>query len=148
MLAFMNGTMAYPPVPSHLVVSSHAWDEEDDDEQAYWRELYAFHLRHRDLEPAVHDLRDEGTEDAWVKRNPSLIRLTGKHPLNCEPPLARLMRHGFITPAPLHYVRNHGAVPRGADWATGPSRWRASSSAPRSSPWSSSSATSPPWRFP
>nr|CAD1827129.1 unnamed protein product [Ananas comosus var. bracteatus] len=41
----------------------------------------------------------------------------GKHPFNCEPPLARLMHHGFITPAPLHYVRNHGPVPR-ADWST------------------------------
>ncbi|OEL30884.1 Nitrate reductase [NADH] 1 [Dichanthelium oligosanthes] len=127
MLALMNGTMAYPPVPSHIprradrgftaVVTSHAWDE-DDDEQADWRDLYGSHLHlHRELEPAVHDPRDEGTADAWIKRDPSLIRLTGKHPLNCEPPLAQLMRHGFITPAPLHYVRNHGPVPRG-DWAT------------------------------
>ncbi|CAA6664918.1 unnamed protein product [Spirodela intermedia] len=29
------------------------------------------------------------------------------------------MHHGFITPIPLHYVRNHGAVPRGKweDWS-------------------------------
>jgi len=65
----------------------------------------------------VHDPRDEGTADAWVERSPSLIRHTGKHPFNGEPPLPRLMQHGFITPAPLHYVRNHGPVPRG-DWAT------------------------------
>ncbi|PKI33612.1 hypothetical protein CRG98_045997 [Punica granatum] len=44
-----------------------------------------------------------------------MVRLTGKHPFNAEAPLARLMRHGFITPVPLHYVRNHGLVPR-ASW--------------------------------
>ncbi|RLM60584.1 hypothetical protein C2845_PM14G16610 [Panicum miliaceum] len=126
MQAFMNGTRAYPSSPRRtprlsdrgitaLVSSpSQPWDEDDDDEQD-WRELYSSHLQ-LEVEPAAHDRRDVGTADAWVERNPSLIRLTGKHPLNCEPPLARLMRHGFITPAPLHYVRNHGAVPR-ADWA-------------------------------
>ncbi|PAN35776.1 hypothetical protein PAHAL_6G233300 [Panicum hallii] len=122
MHAFMNGTRAYPPSPrlsdrgiTALVSSpSQPWDEDDDDEQD-WRELYSSHLQ-LEVEPAAHDRRDVGTADTWVERNPSLIRLTGKHPLNCEPPLARLMRHGFITPAPLHYVRNHGAVPR-ADWA-------------------------------
>ncbi|KAG2579300.1 hypothetical protein PVAP13_6NG244624 [Panicum virgatum] len=126
MQAFMNGTRAYPPPSPRrsdrgftaLVSSpSHPWDEDDDDdEQENWRKLYGSHLQLKVVEPAAHDRRDEGTADAWVKRNPSLIRLTGKHPLNCEPPLARLLRHGFITPAPLHYVRNHGAVPR-ADWA-------------------------------
>uniref|UniRef100_J3LHH7 Nitrate reductase n=1 Tax=Oryza brachyantha TaxID=4533 RepID=J3LHH7_ORYBR len=55
--------------------------------------------------------------DAWVRRHPALVRLTGKHPFNSEPPLPRLMSHGFITPAPLHYVRNHGPVPK-ADWST------------------------------
>ena len=46
-----------------------------------------------------------------MKRHPSLIRLTGRHPFNCEPPLPVLMQKGFITPASLHYVRNHGAAP-------------------------------------
>ena len=41
-----------------------------------------------------------------------MVRLTGKHPFNTEPPLPLLMEHGFITPAALHYVRNHGAVPK------------------------------------
>ncbi|KAG7973988.1 hypothetical protein I3843_06G024100 [Carya illinoinensis] len=47
-----------------------------------------------------------------------MVRLTGKHPFNSEPPLTRLMHHGFITPVPLHYVRNHGPVPkaRWEDW--------------------------------
>jgi nitrate reductase (NAD(P)H) len=37
-----------------------------------------------------------------------MVRLTGRHPFNTEPPLPLLMEHGFITPAALHYVRNHG----------------------------------------
>ncbi|ONM03646.1 Nitrate reductase [NADH] 2 [Zea mays] len=126
---------AYPPPPSHIprradspargcgfppLVSPPRSTSDDasssDDEQDDWRELYGSQLQ-LEVEPAAQDPRDEGTADAWVERNPCLVRLTGKHPLNCEPPLARLMQHGFITPAPLHYVRNHGAVPRG-DWAT------------------------------
>ncbi|XP_057490585.1 nitrate reductase [NADH] 2-like [Actinidia eriantha] len=70
-----------------------------------------------ELEPSVSDPRDEGTSDNWVTRNPSMIRLTGKHPFNSEPPLTRLMHSGFITPVPLHYVRNHGPVPK-ATWET------------------------------
>nr|KYP31503.1 Nitrate reductase [NADH] 2 [Cajanus cajan] len=64
------------------------------------------------------DPRDEGTADQWIARNASMVRLTGKHPFNSEPPLTRLMHHGFITPVPLHYVRNHGPVPkaRWEDW--------------------------------
>ncbi|TYZ62759.1 hypothetical protein PybrP1_004158 [[Pythium] brassicae (nom. inval.)] len=59
------------------------------------------------------DPRDVGTPDAWIPRHPELIRLTGRHPFNCEPPLEHLRT--FITPTPVHYVRNHGAVPR-LDW--------------------------------
>ena len=40
-----------------------------------------------------------------------------RHPFNVEPPPNVLMKHGFITPASLHYVRNHGAVPK-LDWDT------------------------------
>mmetsp|Transcript_12808 Transcript_12808/g.33016 ORF Transcript_12808/g.33016 Transcript_12808/m.33016 type:complete len:834 (+) Transcript_12808:157-2658(+) len=57
------------------------------------------------------DAKDEGTPDAWVPRHPDLVRLTGRHPFNCEPTLPDLMKYGFVTPASLHYVRNHGAVP-------------------------------------
>ncbi|CAL5012938.1 unnamed protein product [Urochloa decumbens] len=134
MQTFTNRTMAYPP-PSPTqtprrsdrggfppLISSHSWHDDDNDDdgehQQDWRELYGSHL-HLDIDkPPEHDPRDEGTADAWVKRDPSLIRHTGKHPLNCEPPLPVLARHGFITPAPLHYVRNHGAVPRCAGWST------------------------------
>lgn len=62
---------------------------------------------------ALIDPRDVGTPDAWIPRHPELIRLTGRHPFNCEPPLEHLRT--FITPTPVHYVRNHGAVPR-LDW--------------------------------
>ncbi|KAH7886818.1 hypothetical protein F5I97DRAFT_1058506 [Phlebopus sp. FC_14] len=54
---------------------------------------------------------DRETPDNWVKRNPALVRLTGKHPFNCEAKLDSLFDAGFLTPAHLHFVRNHGAVP-------------------------------------
>ena len=57
------------------------------------------------------DDRDKGTPDSWVARHPSLLRLTGRHPFNAEPPLPVLVQHGHQVPASLHYVRNHGAVP-------------------------------------
>ena len=63
------------------------------------------------------DPRDAKTPDAWVPRHKDLIRLTGIHPFNVEPHLTDLMNCGLITPAPLHLVRNHGAVPR-LDWDT------------------------------
>ncbi|KAK3159223.1 hypothetical protein QOZ80_2AG0147400 [Eleusine coracana subsp. coracana] len=92
-------------------------DSDSDDEDSIppdWRALY---LPRLEVDPPVHDPRDEATSDAWVRRHPALVRLTGKHPFNSEPPVPRLMSHGFITPAPLHYVRNHGPVPK-ADWST------------------------------
>ncbi|KAK7058499.1 hypothetical protein VNI00_002133 [Paramarasmius palmivorus] len=55
---------------------------------------------------------DAQTPDFWVNRNPDLIRLTGKHPFNCESRLSKLYDAGFLTPAHLHFVRNHGAVPQ------------------------------------
>lgn len=71
------------------------------------------------VDPVVNvDPRDVGTADNWIPRHPELVRLTGRHPFNCEPPLPRLMQHGFLTPTSLHYVRNHGYVPRACfdDW--------------------------------
>ena len=40
-----------------------------------------------------------------------MIRLTGRHPFNAEPPLSVLMSAGMITPPAIHFVRNRGAVP-------------------------------------
>ncbi|KAG0254842.1 hypothetical protein BG011_005507 [Mortierella polycephala] len=58
------------------------------------------------------DERDLGTPDDWIPRDPRLIRLTGRHPFNAEPPTPELMKFGFLTPTSIHYVRNHGAVPK------------------------------------
>ncbi|KAL2021933.1 hypothetical protein VTK56DRAFT_6352 [Thermocarpiscus australiensis] len=58
---------------------------------------------------------DLKTPDNHVERDPRLIRLTGIHPFNVEPPLTDLYNEGFLTTEDLHYVRNHGAVPRVED---------------------------------
>ena len=89
-------------------------EDEDPDYEEYIAALKASSGAN-ELEPSSIDEKDHGTADNWIERNPSMIRLTGKHPFNSEPPLRRLMHHGFITPAPLHYVRNHGHVPK-ARW--------------------------------
>lgn len=58
------------------------------------------------------DEADQFSPDNWLPRSSDLIRLTGKHPLNAEANLTHLHDAGLITPNELHYVRNHGAVPR------------------------------------
>jgi nitrate reductase (NAD(P)H) len=63
------------------------------------------------------DHRDVGCPDEWVPRDGRLVRLTGRHPFNVEPPLAVLQATKFITPCALHYVRNHGACPK-LQWET------------------------------
>lgn len=60
---------------------------------------------------AYPDHRDVGTPDEWIPRDGKLVRLTGRHPFNVEPPLAVHQEFKFITPTCLHYVRNHGACP-------------------------------------
>lgn len=67
----------------------------------------------------VHEIddRDAKCADNWVPRHPDLIRLTGKHPFNSEPPHADVMKEGWLTPVSMHFVRNHGAVPR-LDWGS------------------------------
>ncbi|GIL55781.1 hypothetical protein Vafri_11308 [Volvox africanus] len=62
------------------------------------------------------DKKDQDTPDSWVRRDSRILRLTGRHPLNCEPPMDVLMEYGFITPPAVHFVRNHGAAPR-IPWA-------------------------------
>lgn len=58
------------------------------------------------------DGADALTPDNWIPRSATLIRRTGQHPLNAEPELSALMQAGLVTPNQLHYVRNHGSVPR------------------------------------
>jgi nitrate reductase (NAD(P)H) len=58
---------------------------------------------------------DKPTPDAHVHRDARLIRLTGVHPFNVEPPLTDLFNEGFLTSPELFYVRNHGAVPEVQD---------------------------------
>ncbi|KAI0013068.1 hypothetical protein F4779DRAFT_474817 [Xylariaceae sp. FL0662B] len=58
---------------------------------------------------------DLKTPDNHVVRDPRLIRLTGVHPFNVEAPLSELYNEGFLTTKDLHYVRNHGPVPRVED---------------------------------
>jgi DMSO/TMAO reductase YedYZ molybdopterin-dependent catalytic subunit len=57
------------------------------------------------------DVKDKDTPDKWVPRNPWMNRLTGIHPFNVEAPISLLKSKGFLTPATLHYVRNHGKCP-------------------------------------
>jgi len=58
------------------------------------------------------DHRDKGTPDEWLPRDGRLVRLTGRHPFNVEPPMSVHNKYKFITPSSLHYVRNHGACPK------------------------------------
>ncbi|KAI2790975.1 Nitrate reductase [NADPH] [Penicillium oxalicum] len=58
---------------------------------------------------------DKGTPDLHVPRDPRLLRLTGVHPFNSEPPLTALFDEGFLTSPELFYVRNHGPVPQVRD---------------------------------
>lgn len=46
------------------------------------------------------DERDKGTSDDWIPRHPELVRLTGRHPFNCEPPLSTLMEVCHTLPVP------------------------------------------------
>ncbi|XP_027333893.1 nitrate reductase [NADH] 2 isoform X2 [Abrus precatorius] len=106
-----------PPLPLDLHYDSSSSDDDENDDASYLKEL--IQKANAEVEASVLDPRDEGTADQWIPRNGTMVRLTGKHPFNSEPPLPRLMHHGFITPVPLHYVRNHGPVPkaRWEDWA-------------------------------
>ncbi|KAG5462850.1 MAG: Oxidoreductase, molybdopterin-binding domain-containing protein [Olpidium bornovanus] len=58
--------------------------------------------------------------DDWIRRDDRLVARTGRLPFNAEPPPATLLaggdEGGAVTPAALHYVRNHAPVPR-LEWA-------------------------------
>lgn len=40
--------------------------------------------------PTKQDAKDAGTPDGWIIRDERLVRLTGRWPFNCEPPLPDL----------------------------------------------------------
>ena len=63
------------------------------------------------------DSRDKGTPDEWVPRDGRMVRLTGRHPFNSEPPVEELAKEGFFTPPNLHIIRNHSCVPK-LEWDT------------------------------
>jgi hypothetical protein len=46
---------------------------------------------------------DKGTPDNHVPRDPRLIRLTGVHPFNVEPPLTALYKEGMVS-IPIWYT--------------------------------------------
>ncbi|KAG8389723.1 hypothetical protein BUALT_Bualt01G0008400 [Buddleja alternifolia] len=111
-----DSPLSYKPINGDYRADEYSSSDDDDD---YKNEYYlAIKKAKAELEPSVLDSLDELTADNWVERHPVMVRLTGKHPFNAEAPLPRLMQHGFITPVPLHYVRNHGPVPKAVweDW--------------------------------
>ncbi len=83
------------------------WTEPEDEPRPNGMELMMKYHVADEIDP-----RDKGTPDDWVPRHPALVRLTGRHPFNCEPPLSMLYDQGFITPISLHFVRSHGRTPR------------------------------------
>ncbi|MCO5598396.1 hypothetical protein L7F22_052491 [Adiantum nelumboides] len=70
-------------------------DEDDEEEE---EEKIGFYMPYPEDSIAGYgvDQRDERTSDSWIKRHPELVRLTGRHPFNCEAPLSKLMQHGFL----------------------------------------------------
>eukprot|EP00953_Heterococcus_sp_UTEX-ZZ885_P034500 17859-Heterococcus_DN1.PRE.3 len=49
--------------------------------------------------------------DAWIQRSQQLVTNTGDHLFNAEQNFDDLLQNEF-TPSALHYVRNHGDVPK------------------------------------
>ncbi|KAJ2982070.1 hypothetical protein NQ176_g1630 [Zarea fungicola] len=114
----------FPPTPPRTVGNSQAGS--DDDEGTFDDSLptppvekiasllkpYALPPQNTPTQVLPEDLK---TPDSHVPRDPRLIRLTGVHPFNVEPPLTDLYDEGFLTSENLHYVRNHGPVPECPD---------------------------------
>ena len=60
------------------------FDDEEESRDKAWQ--YAAEIPTTQI-----DDRDKGTSDDWIPRHPDLVRLTGRHPFNCEPPLSALV---------------------------------------------------------
>lgn len=82
------------------------WDAEESDE-----ELVETSDEELVETSSLVDERDANTPDDWIMRDFTMVRLTGDHPFNAEPPVRSLMKD-FYTPVKEHYVRNHGSVPQ------------------------------------
>lgn len=54
------------------------------------------------VDPLEVDARDKGTPDEWVNRDSRLVRLTGRHPFNTEPPLPDLWKQ--VSPLSRSYA--------------------------------------------
>lgn len=114
----------FPPSPPPTVGNSHAGSDDEQDEfdespptppvERFGQLLkpYALPPPNTPTQVLPEDLK---TPDKLVTRDPRLIRLTGVHPFNVEPPLTDLYDEGFLTSENLHYVRNHGLVPHCPD---------------------------------
>ena len=96
----------YGPYPSAIPVPFLSKDEDTPPAHVIETAKSMFDLQ------STPDYRDKGTPDEWVPRDGRLVRLTGRHPFNVEPPLSVHNKFRFITPSCLHYVRNHGACPK------------------------------------
>ncbi|KAL0480060.1 nitrate reductase [Acrasis kona] len=69
--------------------------------------------KHDKINEVIDEERE--TPDSWIERDKDLIRVTGLHPLNAETPMNLLMAD-LLTPNKVHYVRNHGSVPK-LEWS-------------------------------
>ncbi|CBI19078.3 unnamed protein product, partial [Vitis vinifera] len=69
---------------------------------------------HRSDSPVRGAVEDDSSSDDENEPDWKDLVRKGNSELEPSAPLNRLMHHGFITPVPLHYVRNHGAVPKGS----------------------------------
>lgn len=115
-----HGFVTFPPSPPSTARESKAVSEDESDRSD--DELSSPKTPDSDIFPRAYPLppqiepksvlaEDLKTPDSHVERDPRLIRLTGVHPFNVEPPLSELYNQGFLTSENLHFVRNHGPVP-------------------------------------
>ncbi|ROT38703.1 nitrate reductase [Sodiomyces alkalinus F11] len=119
----LKSDLTFPPSPAETIKGSRPssvdGDAEEPSELCLFEELDAERPRVYPLPPRSQPNsvlpEDLKTPDSHVPRDPRLIRLTGVHPFNVEPPLSDLYDQGFLTNKDLHYVRNHGAVPKVQD---------------------------------
>ncbi|KAK6852708.1 hypothetical protein PG990_010358 [Apiospora arundinis] len=134
MEAVRSSTAALPKQPSSVrtlpptppATASHSRDVSSDSDSDTERKVRGRQVP-PPVKPAAYPLppktrpdiavlpEDFKTPDNHVPRDPRLIRLTGVHPFNTEAPLSELYDEGFLTSKDLHYVRNHGHVPKVED---------------------------------